>query len=160
MMLVIMMPLTQGFDKKTVLGALLGSAGGFWGYLTLCAYQILVGNSSITSYWGLFTVTFLVWLLPSVMAFLGIGGAVMMLMRKHKDAGFVNLINSQILLIMLALFVVVGAFPGGALTSSLETLASMWVGPAVLLISAAVLGISFQTRYNPVRHGSGWLQDE
>ena len=154
------MQFTRSFDKKPVLGALLGGAGGLWGYLTLCASQILAGSGSIANYWGLFTVSFLVWFLPPVMAILGLGGAVMMLLRRYKDAGFVNLINSQILLVMLAIFVVVGAFPASAFSPSIGTLLSMWVGPAVLLMAAAVVGISTQSRFSPARHGSGWLSDE
>jgi len=127
---------------RNIAPAFAGIVGGSWAFQAISNSRNLLDGATLSSYWSLFVLHLFSWFLPPIIIGLSIIAGILMVLGHHRDSGLMNIVSSQLLLVMLALFMVSGLFPSPNMPATFEIMASYWIGPFALIFLSALLGMN------------------
>jgi len=128
--------------RRAIYGFILGIVGGFW---TLSSYFlagafILAGILGGGNLWFMLGVILIV--LPPSVTIISIIASVLILAKRYKIGGIINLVGSALVLLMFFLFVLGSRFPSSSMQTILASITFFWIGPFVLLLLSAICGLT------------------
>ena len=131
----------QKVGLKKMAPALAGIVGGSWAFQAVSNSRSLLEGTTLSNYYSLFVLHLFTWFLPPLIISLSIIAGILMALGQHRHSGLMNIVSSQLLLVLLALFIASGLFPSAEMPATLGILTFYWLGPFVLLFSSALLGM-------------------
>ena len=109
-----------------------------------------MSNGVVASYWGLFVLSFLSWIVASTITILAIGATVAMLFGYQKVGGLLSIVNSLLMSMMLVVLIAAGVFPSSGMPATLDAISYFWVVPSLLLLIGAATGLSSGGQWKPL----------
>jgi len=128
--------------RRTIIGSILGVIGGLWALSTFFIggafiFAGAVGGGPVWIWLGILS-----WVLPPITAGLSLTASLLMVARRYRAGGILHIAGSALVLIVLVLFVIGGAFRSGEIARLLPIITFFWVGPFTLLLAAGICGLT------------------
>ncbi len=126
---------------RKIAPAFVGIVGGSWAFQAISNSRNFLDGATLSNYWSLFVLHLFSWFLPPMIIGLSIIAGILMVLGHHRHSGLMNIVSSQLLLVMLALFIASGLFPSPKMPATFGILTFYWIGPFVLIFLSALLGM-------------------
>jgi len=125
--------------RRAIAGAVLGILGGLWALTSFLLVGAFIVGGALGGSGILILLGFLSWILPPTVAILSIIASVLMLIRRYRAGGIINVVGSLLILAMF-LLLLAGA-PSANLSRILSAAIFFWIGPSLLLLTSGILGL-------------------